>query len=157
MAGLVLFGGESKRVGIAIVIAAACSTFACGSKDDPPKDAVGRGHEAVVAQACETCHTPTTNPSATMSGADDPQPQSQAYPANLTPDDDTGIGTWDDDTLVKAILTGVDDENSPLCPPMPHFQDKGMTEAQARDIAAYLRSLPPVKHSVQESACPPIK
>jgi hypothetical protein len=40
---------------------------------------------------------------------------------------------------------------------MPHFADEGMTEDEARDIAAYLKSLPPVSHAVPESTCPPLK
>jgi len=129
----------------------------CSSDPSEPSDPVARGHQTVVEEQCETCHTPSHATSLTLSGADEPQPTSQAFPSNLTPDPETGIREWDDDTLVQAILTGVDDENEPLCPPMPRFADEGMSEAEARNIVAYLRSLDPVEHEVSESSCPPLK
>lgn len=143
---------------IAAVATASCfvPAIAACSSDDGPKDPVARGQQSVVSRDCGSCHTPAGS-SDLFSGQETPQPNSQAYPANLTPDPDTGIGGWTDDQIVKAILTGVDDEEAPLCPPMPHFQAESMTEAEARDIAAYLRTLPAVSHAVPESSCPPLK
>jgi mono/diheme cytochrome c family protein len=66
---------------------------------------------------------------------------------------ETGIGEWDEDTIVKAILNGIDDEGSELCATMPRFGNMQMTMDEARAIAAYLRSLPPVKKKVPESEC----
>lgn len=147
------FAGRNSHLGYGLVTL--CSfLFGCGSDEADP---ISRGREAVVTQACETCHTPQSDTAQTLAGADAPQPNSKAYPANLTPDMETGLGSWDEATIIKAILTGVDDEASPLCPPMPHFTDRGMTEDQAKDIVAYLKSLPPVTHAVPESSCPPIK
>lgn len=85
-----------------------------------------------------------------------------AYPANLTPDVETGIGSWSDALVVRAMLAGVDDEDSPLCPPVPHFDGSGgdgrrMSDDETTSIVAYLRSLPPVRHEIPESSCPPLK
>lgn len=127
---------------------------ACSSTDDGPTDPVGRGQQAVVERQCGTCHTAAAG---LLAGADEPYQKTHDYPANLTPDEATGIGSWDDDTILKAILTGVDDEGEPLCPTMPHFADKGMTETEARNIIAYLRTIPAVSHENVESSCPPLK
>jgi mono/diheme cytochrome c family protein len=77
-----------------------------------------------------------------------------AYPANLTPESETGMAEWTTDQIVAAILNGVDDEGENLCAPMPKFASQGMTSDEATAIAAYLKSLPPVNHGVPESACP---
>lgn len=155
---------DASRFRFELVLIAAVATVsclvpaiaACSSSDDGPKDPIARGQQAVVSRDCGSCHTRPGSSDA-LSGQETPQPNSQAYPANLTPDSATGIGDWTDDQIVQAILTGIDDENAPLCPPMPHFQADSMTESEARDIAAYLRTLPAVSHAVPESSCPPLK
>ena len=38
---------------------------------------------------------------------------------------------------------------------MPHFS--GMDDGTAVAIVAYLRSLPPVSHTIPGSVCPPVK
>jgi len=126
----------------------------CPACDNGPTDPIGKGQEAVSSRGCPTCHQ---SDDGSLSGQTVPQPHSDAYPANLTPDPDTGMGGWTDDLIVRAILQGTDDEDSPLCPPMPHFGTEGMSESEARNIVAYLRSLPPVAHTVPESSCPPLK
>ena len=113
---------------------------------------LNKGEAAVNARTCKSCH------GADLSGADKPYMGTSAtYPANITPDEDTGIGGWDDAKISQAILSGVDDEDEQLCPTMPHFKDMGMDAAEAADIIAYLRSIPAVKHEVAESSCPPVK
>lgn len=77
-----------------------------------------------------------------------------AYPQNLTPDEATGIGSWTQAQIISAILSGVDDEGRMLCAVMPRFAALGMKQAEAEDVAAYLKSLPPVVHEIPESSCP---
>ena len=36
---------------------------------------------------------------------------------------------------------------------MPRFASLGMKQAEAQDIAAYLKSLAPVTHAIPESTC----
>lgn len=134
---------------------------ACGSEE---KDPVARGQEAVTTRACASCHTPTDMNGAHLAGSTGAFctdgkacTTAQVFPANLTPDPDTGMAEWTDEMIVKAIMSGVDDENAALCPPMPHFGEQGMSDSEAHDIAAYLKTLPPVNHAVPESSCPPIK
>jgi hypothetical protein len=138
---------------LAAVLVAASASIACSSSSDAPTDPIGRGQQAIQSHECTKCHEPTDGAGA-LAGQTTPQPGTKSYGANLTPDSETGIGDWTDDQILTAILTGVDDEDSPLCKPMPHFGGQGMTEAEARDIIAYLRSLPPVKHTIPESDCP---
>jgi mono/diheme cytochrome c family protein len=67
---------------------------------------------------------------------------------NLTPDKETGLGDWTRDEIVKAIQTGVRPDGRILAPIMPWKSFAGMTKQDANAIAAYLKSLPPVKNKV---------
>ena len=140
------------RIAAAHVVGLTVFCSACSS-DDGPSDPIAKGQDAMSSRACGSCHVDPANN--TLSGQTTPQPQTNAYPANLTPDSETGIGDWSEDQIVKAILTGIDDEDAHLCPPMPHFAtEQGMTEQEARNIATYLKTLAPVKHAIPESSCP---
>ena len=73
--------------------------------------------------------------------------------ANLTSDSDTGLGDWSADDIVKAVLTGVDDEGKGLCPPMPAGPMGafgGLKPADALDIANYIKSLPAISNAVDD-------
>lgn len=162
MIRILLTGSVYRTSATALGLVIASTLAACSSSDE--KDAIARGQEAVTTRACATCHTGADSPGSTLAGSigafcEDGKPCTTAhvFPANLTPDPDTGMAEWTEDMIVTAIMNGVDDENEPLCPPMPHFQQMGMTDGEAHDIATYLKTLTPVNHAVPESSCPPIK
>lgn len=73
--------------------------------------------------------------------------------ANLTSDDDTGLGKWTSDDIVKAVLQGLDDEGNRLCPPMPAGPMGafgGLTQDDALDIANYIKSLPAISNQIDD-------
>ena len=67
---------------------------------------------------------------------------------NLTPDNETGLGNWSKEQIVTAIQTGVRPDGRVLAPIMPWKSFAGLTKQDAMAIAAYLKSLPPVKNKV---------
>jgi|GEM_PF-1022405 len=69
---------------------------------------------------------------------------------NITPDKQTGIGSWTDDQLINAIRNGVDDGGNQLFPIMPYLSYHFMSDADVRDLVAYLRTIPAVPNSVSE-------
>jgi cytochrome c553 len=122
---------------------------ACSNSDTPtstPGDVVA-GQAALTKYACKSCHGQD------LSGTTTPYAGTTAYPANLTPDPETGLGDWDTDTIKAAILTGKDDEGKALCSTMPVFSKMNMSDAEATNIAAYLKSIPAVSKDVPESEC----
>jgi hypothetical protein len=138
------------------------SGASAGAPDMAAVDKVALGLQYVQARGCPNCHQSTDPADGTLSGTTYPRKGTTAYPANLTPDVDTGIGSWSDDLVVRAMRSGVDDQGAPLCPPMPHFDGTGgdgrpIGDDEAAAIVAYLRSLPAVHHEVPESSCPPLK
>jgi len=125
-----------------VMVACALSLAACGYAGS-----VSAGQTAVTDLKCAGCH------GADFAGSTTPLRNTTAvYPKNLTPDKTTGIGTWTDAQIKAAFITGVDDEGATLCSKMPRFST--VTDTQAADIIAYLRSLPAVSKQIPDTTCP---
>jgi hypothetical protein len=112
-------------------------------------DLVARGRDSMMRRGCPACHDPGDN---SLSGRTVPIEGTASYGANLTPDEETGLGGWSDAQIVTALRTGLDDEWVPLCPPMPRFP---VGDEEATAIVAFLRSLPPVHKAIPASTCAP--
>lgn len=70
---------------------------------------------------------------------------------NLTPDPETGAGTWTDDQLARAIREGIGHDGRALFPMMPYQDFRNMPDEDLASIIVYLRSLPPVHRSLPKS------
>jgi mono/diheme cytochrome c family protein len=116
-----------------------------------------RGRYLVHAMQCPLCHTPIS----AETGAYDTRyflaggmrvsawPWGVWYSRNLTPDGVTGLGEWSEAAIVAAVTRGVRPDGrrlDPMAMPWPWFSH--LSDSDARAIAAYLRSLPPVTNSV---------
>jgi cytochrome c553 len=64
---------------------------------------------------------------------------------NLTPDLETGAGTWTDDQLVRAIREGIGHDGRALFPMMPYQHFRSLSDEDVASIVVYLRALPPVR------------
>ena len=83
-------------------------------------------------------------------------PWGTTYAMNLTPDENTGIGSWSEETFVMALKTGRHmGVSRPILPPMPWQFFKNMTEEDLGAIYAYLRTVPPVHNRIPEPLPPP--
>ena len=67
-------------------------------------------------------------------------------PPNLTPDRETGLGSWTDGEIIRAMREGVSKDGRPLFPLMPYGDFRGMSDEDALSIVAYLRTLPAVSY-----------
>ncbi len=65
---------------------------------------------------------------------------------NLTPDPDTGTGTWTDDTLARAIREGIGHDGRALFPMMPFQRYRTLSDEDLASIVVFLRALPPVRN-----------
>lgn len=78
-------------------------------------------------------------------------PWGVSYAFNLTPDENTGIGSWSEDTFVKAIRTGRHmGVARPILPPMPWTVYRNLSDEDLSAVYAYLRTLPAIKNRVPE-------
>jgi len=73
------------------------------------------------------------------------------FASNLTPDQETDIGSWSDGELVRAIREGVDREGKMIFPIIPYQFYHGLSDGDALSLVAYIRSLDPVSHAVSEN------
>ena len=73
------------------------------------------------------------------------------FPANLTPDPDTGIGNWSEAQLKRAIQHGVGADGSQQLPVMPWSAYRRLKPSDVTAIARYLKSLEPVKNRVPDN------
>jgi mono/diheme cytochrome c family protein len=119
-------------------------------------ESIERGRYLVNFGGCNDCHTPgyfrgKPDMGRFLGGSDVGffVPGLGAFVGpNLTPDRETGLGTWSRDEIVTAIQTGVTPDGRELAPMMPWRAFAGLTKQDAYAIADYLRSLPPVKNEV---------
>lgn len=135
--------------GVFSAVVMVLSLAACGNGGTSTGDAKA-GETLATQNVCASCHQSNAAGAGVLAGGDMVITGSQIYGPNLTPDMDTGIGSWTDDQISKALLEGVDDEGATLCAIMPKF---AFTEQQVADMIAYLRSLPAVKNEVPEGSC----
>jgi mono/diheme cytochrome c family protein len=158
--------------GLAVAGLTSCGTNprAGGEAAKPATAPAAMTHEQLVERGtylvktsgvCKDCHTPGG-----MYGAPDASrqlagselgwtgPWGTSYASNLTPDPETGIGSWSEEDIVKAIQKGVKPDGTPVLPPMPWPNLAGLNFNDAHAIAAYLKTIPPVKHKVP-AALPP--
>ena len=162
-AGILAVGGA----GFLALFAISCSQQS--KQSEPPQsaaaaDPVARGKYLTTVAGCNDCHTPGTfygQPDTTrlLSGTELgwEGPWGVSYPRNLTPDEETGLGTWSEDDIITALRTGKKKDGSPILPPMPWPMYAQMTDEDLHAVAAYLKSIPPVKHKAPDIIPPTTK
>jgi mono/diheme cytochrome c family protein len=117
---------------------------------------VDRGKYLVTFGGCNDCHTPgyflgMPDMAQFLGGSDVAFeiPGLGAFAGrNITPDKDTGIGNWTSEQIVTALQTGVRPDGRILAPIMPWHAFANLTKEDAIAIAAFLKSVPPVRHAV---------
>jgi len=70
------------------------------------------------------------------------------YSANITP---TGIGSWTDGEVYRAISTGVRKSGKPIFPVMPYHSYRFADSEDIKSVIVYLRSLAPKNNVVPPS------
>jgi hypothetical protein len=116
---------------------------------------IAQGAVLVIKKGCDGCHNPPDPATQGLfSGSLTPRPGTNAYPANLTPDVETGLGSWTDDQVFRAITLGIDKNDVPLCFTMPRFN---FDTDEIYSMILYLKSLPPIHRQIPASTCPPLK
>jgi mono/diheme cytochrome c family protein len=74
-----------------------------------------------------------------------------SYAANLTPDQNTGLGIWTEDMFMKAMRTGRHmSAGRDILPPMPWQNLAALNDDDLKAIFGYLRSIPPIVNRVPE-------
>jgi mono/diheme cytochrome c family protein len=117
-------------------------------------DPVKRGAYLVMMADCAGCHTPQVRGQAVAGmdlagGMPLTGPWGTVASANITPDD-SGIKYYDEALFVQALRTGYVRARE-LKPIMPYGEYGHMTDDDLKAMFAYLRTVKPVKHRVDNS------
>jgi hypothetical protein len=76
-------------------------------------------------------------------------PWGVTFTANLTPDVETGLGSWTEDMFIQTMRTGRHQgKGRQILPPMPYVIVGSLNDEDIRSLFAYLRSLAPVRNRV---------
>jgi len=120
-------------------------------------DKVKWGKYLLNRSGCEDCHTPASKGQdlegmALAGGTTLTSPMGKVASANLTPDA-SGISYYDENLFIEALRTGTVKARR-LNPTMPYSESKYMTDDELKAVFAYLRTVAPVKHRVDNSLPP---
>jgi hypothetical protein len=76
------------------------------------------------------------------------------YPSNITPDEETGIGSWSDQQITAAIRSGIGRHGDRRIATMPWQGYARMTDDDAAAMLAYLHSIEPIRNRVPKEVSP---
>jgi mono/diheme cytochrome c family protein len=136
-----------------LAAAALGALFSTAAVADPQTE---RGKYLVALGGCNDCHTPgyflgKPDFARALGGSEvgfELPGLGVFHGPNLTPDKETGLGNWTAEQIVTAITTGARPDGRELAPIMPWKSFAVLSKEDASAIAAYLKSLPPVKNKV---------
>ena len=123
---------------------------------------VANGERLYHAAGCHSCHLPGPDAAgidAALPAGGTPlkTPVGIFYPPNLTPDPETGLGSYGAEQIKAALKNGTRMNGLKVAPPMslfiPHIS--GLTDEDLDALVAYLGSLRPAKRTVPEPELTP--
>ena len=109
---------------------------------------VARGKYVFGATGGCGCHTVPKGPP-NAGGRRYDGPFGTVYATNITPDPQTGIGTWTDEQIITAIRLGRRPNGDRLLPVHPFTIFNGMAEDDLKALTAFLRTVKPVNRTNQ--------
>ena len=113
----------------------------------PPHTAdVANGKELFAAGGCASCHAIPKQPDKTRLGGGLAlvTPFGTFHAPNISPDNNDGIGRWNEAQFVTALTKGVSPDGAHYYPAFPYTTYAHAKIDDLRDLFAYLKTLPPV-------------
>lgn len=114
------------------------------------KEDISKGARLAALGNCIACHT-VSGRQAFAGGLPLPTPFGTIYSTNVTPDPETGIGSWSEEAFRRAMREGVDREGNHLYPAFPYDHYTLVTDADIHAIYAYLMTRTPVKQEAMQN------
>jgi mono/diheme cytochrome c family protein len=127
------------RVRISIFLMAVTAVGSAAAQGDPK-----RGEYVAKAGGCVACHTGEKEGAIRFAGGRALKtPFGTFYGPNITPHPEAGIGRWQEADFVRAMREGVSPEGANYFPAFPYTSFTNISDADLRDLWAYLRTIPP--------------
>ena len=124
----------------------ALAALACVASADEPSAAAARGQYVATAANCVSCHT-REGGAAYAGGRPLATPLGTIHSTNITPDRETGIGSWTAQDLKRAMREGIAADGRHLFPAFPYPFYTRLSDRDIADLYAYLRTLKPVRYT----------
>lgn len=135
--------GSFLRLFRLVIYVLGCTTFSAIAQSSDKN-----GEYLALAGDCISCHTaPGGKPYA--GGLKMQTPFGYLLSPNITPDVETGIGSWSKDDFARALHDGINKKGQDLYPAMPFTSYTKVTRADVDAIYDYLRTLKPVSNAVK--------
>jgi mono/diheme cytochrome c family protein len=112
----------------------------------PHNPDLANGRTMLLAGGCPSCHlTPDQDDRTRLGGGLALKtPFGTFYAPNTSPDPKAGIGSWSEADFVTAVTKGTSPAGEHYYPVFPYGSYQNMSLADARDLFAYLKTLPAV-------------
>jgi alcohol dehydrogenase (quinone), cytochrome c subunit len=107
---------------------------------------LARGQYLAAIGNCVSCHT-VAGAAQLAGGVPFETPFGVIYSTNITPDSNTGIGSWSAADFRRAMHEGIAADGSHLFPAFPYTAFTKVSDEDVDAIYAYLRSVPAVKYT----------
>lgn len=114
------------------------------------KDTIERGERLALVGNCAECHT-ADHGEPYAGGRAIPTPFGIIYSTNITPEPQTGIGTWSREAFRRAMYRGLDRVGQHLYPAFPYQHFTKVRPEDIDAIYAHLMSLEPVRRTSPEN------
>jgi mono/diheme cytochrome c family protein len=103
-----------------------------------------RGAYLAKVAGCAGCHTEAKKDAVPYAGGRELKtPFGTFYGPNITPHAGAGIGRWSEADFLRALRSGVRPDGAHYFPAFPYPSFTRIADADARDLWAFMRSLPP--------------
>ncbi len=107
-------------------------------------ETIERGRQMAEAGDCAVCHTTAEGPT-NAGGRAIETPFGTVYSTNITPDPETGIGSWSYPAFERAMREGISRDGHHLYPAFPYTAYTRMNDADLQALYAYLMASPAVR------------
>jgi mono/diheme cytochrome c family protein len=138
-----------------VLVPLICATSVVATNPDGQAfDQIERGRYLTTAADCVACHTILDAGKPFAGGRPIETPFGNIITPNITPDRETGIGSWTDDEFDNAVRGGIRPTGERLYPAMPFTAYTKMSRDDVLAIRAYLNTVAPVHNQVNPNALP---
>ena len=118
------------------------------------EEAIERGKSLVIAVGCISCHRGEDEEESFAGGLALVSDFGTFYAPNITPDMETGIGSWEAKDFLLALQHGRKPGGGFYYPAFPYRAYAGLRDEDVLDIGSYLMSLEPQRNAVSEAETP---
>ncbi|WP_156421365.1 c-type cytochrome [Aureimonas sp. AU40] len=115
--------------------------------------AIERGQRVARIGNCQVCHTAKGGPSY-AGGYGVETPFGTIYGTNITPDEETGIGSWSLEAFSRALRQGIGQRGEHLYPAFPYDHFTKLSDGDVSALYAFLMTREPVRRAAPENDLP---